>query len=155
MRLSNGVKFNSKTAICKLMRITIDRRNLGDELNDIIANPGRVKGRELISYAIDYLRRSRESDDRSAAEYLWAASTLAVEALGAYRENQKIVSLRDQWMYVIYVSITLNKPELLQWWRTALAVRLGYEESSIPSEEIRLARKDIENLVSFVASIVK
>ena len=100
MRLSNGVKFNSKTAIFKLMRITIDRRNLGDELNDIIANPGRVKGRELISYAIDYLRRSRESDDRSAAEYLWAASTLAVEALGAYRENQKIVSLRDQWMYL-------------------------------------------------------
>jgi len=98
MRLSNGVKFNSKTAIFKLMRITIDRRNLGDELNDIIANPGRVKGRELISYAIDYLRRSRESDDRSAAEYLWAASTLAVEALGAYRENQKIVSLRDQWI---------------------------------------------------------
>ena len=139
----------------ELMRITIDNRNLGDELDDIGANPGRVKGRELISYAIDYLGKSRESDDRVAAEYLWAASTLAVEALGAYRENQKIVSLRDQWMYVIYSSITLNKPELLQWWRTALAVLLGYDMDSIPSEEIKLARRDIENLVSFVASIVK
>ncbi|GGP21219.1 hypothetical protein GCM10007981_12140 [Thermocladium modestius] len=136
------------------MRLNKNDIGMGDP-DDVALNPGKVRGRELLSYAMDYFERSRQLTGTRAAEALWAAATLAVEAIGAYRENQKIVSMKEQWMYVIYLSISMSRPELLNWWRTALAMYLGYKEDVVPDEDIPLARKEVGGLIDFAASIIK